>query len=209
MFQAMHTFRATLALTAAVTVIGVLTGTVFRADHEWILNHVGFDLDALKAGRVWTMPAAMLIQASAGVKWHQPLVLLLFVGLLEYQAGSLRALIAFFLSDWISSPLTILALWGLGALDWSTAGELAETPDMGSSAASFGAVAAGAVMLPRPYRETALAVLIVYLVVEYAFEPLDVAMAHSIAAALGGGLGLLWRRHRTRTVSLDLRRLIL
>jgi hypothetical protein len=82
-----RTFPVTLMLTTAVVIVGILTGTVFRADHQSILDSVGFDLEALRAGRFWTMPAATLIQAQPGIKWHMAL-LVLAVGPLEYLAGS-------------------------------------------------------------------------------------------------------------------------
>ena len=59
-------FPVTLALATVIVIIGILTGTVFRADHQSILGAVGFDLEALKSGRLWTMPAATLIQAEPG-----------------------------------------------------------------------------------------------------------------------------------------------
>lgn len=209
----LRSFPGTLVLTAVVVAIGVLTGTVFRAEHRWILDHLGLDLDSLRAGRLWTMPVATLIQAYPGIKWHGALLLLLVVGSLEYLAGTRRAMATFFLSDWLSSPLTSFILAGLGSLGSATAEKLAHTPDMGSSAGSFGAAAAAAVLLPRPWRRIALAGLAAALLGEFTFERLDVSIAHLIAAAIGGGLGLLlWRRHRIRTLrwpSLDAGRRVL
>ena len=189
----LHRFPVTLTLTTAIIVIGILTATVFRADHQSILDAVGFDLESLKSGRLWTMPAATLIQAQPGIKWHLAL-LVLVLGPLEYLAGSLRTLVTFFLADWLSAPLTTLTLWALAAMGSDTAERLVHTPDMGSSAAAFGALAAAAVMLPAPMGSVACGGLSVFLGASFEFQELDVATAHLIAAVIGVALGLLWRR---------------
>jgi phosphatidylglycerol lysyltransferase len=185
-----------MALTASVVIIGVFTATVFRSDHQRLLDTLGYDLGALQSGRVWTLPAATLIQAQAGIRWHQALLVLLFLGLLEFEVGSLRTLVTFFLTDWISAPLTVLALWGLGALGWATAEQMARTPDMGSSAASFGAITAAAVLLPKPLREVSLAGVFGFLLIAPTFQQLDIALGHLFAALVGAALGIVWQSSR-------------
>jgi hypothetical protein len=191
-------FPVTVALATAVTAIDVLNSTVLHAHYRAIVDHVGLDLEAVKAGRLWTMPAATLIQTDLGLRWQVP-VLVLFVlgsvGLLEYLVGSVPALVTFFLSDWISAPLTALVLWGLGSLGSDTARTLAHSPGVGSSAAAFGAVVAAAVLLPRPWREAVLTGLFGYLIVQFTFEQLDDSIAHLLAALIGAAFGLLWRWH--------------
>ncbi len=186
-------FRSSITITAAVVVIGILTGTVFRSNHHSIIGVVGLDLQALKAGRVWFIPVATLIPAQPGIKWHLALFVLVAVGLLEYVAGSLRAVVTFFLSDWLGSPLTILALWGLATAGSSTAERLVHNPDTGPSAAAFGASVAAAIVLSPPLRWVALIGLSAFLSSAFAFQQLDVALAHAIAAAVGAGLTVLWR----------------
>ena len=194
----------TVALAAVVTVIDVLNSTVLHPHYQTIVDHVGLDLDAVRAGRLWTMPAATLIQTDLGLRWQGP-VLVLFVlgsvGLLECLVGSVRALVTFFLSDWISAPLTALVIWGLGSLGSDTARTLAHSPGVGSSAAAFGAVVAAAVLLPRPWREAVLTGLFGYLIVQFTFERLDDSIAHLLAALIGAALGLVWRRHLVREVT--------
>jgi len=198
-------FPVAVALTSVVIIIEVLSATVLHAHYQAIIDHVGFDLDALKRGQVWTMPAATLIQAEANFKWDQPLLVLFIlasVGLLEYLVGSLRALVTFFLTDWTSAALTALVLWGLGSLGSDTSRTLTHTPGVGSSAAAFGVAIAAVVLLPRPWREVALAGLFGYLIMQFTFERLDDAIAHLIAALIGGALGLLfWRRHPAAEVT--------
>ena len=191
----LHAFPVTLTVTTAIILIGISTGTIFRANHQSILDTVGFDLDALKSGRFWTMPAATLIQADPGIKWYAAL-LVLILGPLEYLAGSLRALVTFFLSDWVSTILTTLALWALATMGSATAERFVHRPDMGSSAASFGAAAAVAAMLPGWLGPAILGGLFVVLGASFAFQTLDLVIAHFFGAMIGVALGgLLWRTH--------------
>lgn len=191
-------FRVTLTLTTAVLIVGILTATIFRDDHQRLLDAVGMDLETLQSGRVWTMPSATLIQAEPGVTWHQLALMLVSLALLESQAGGMQALVTFFLADWISAPLTVLALWGLGAMGSDTAARFARTPDMGSSAAIFGALAAATVLLPNPLRVASVAGLLGYLSAALAFQRLDVALAHLLAALIGIAFRILLRRRRRR-----------
>jgi hypothetical protein len=193
----LRTFPVTLGLTTVIVIIGILTGTVYRADHRSILDSVGFDLEALKSGRLWTMPAATLIQAQPGIKWHLALFVLV-LGPLEYLAGSLRTLVTFFLTDWVSAPLTTLTLWALTVMGSGTAERLAHTPDMGSSAAASGTAGALAMMLPGPMMAVALGGLFLVLGAAFTFEGLGVATAHLIATGIGVVLGFQWRRRRVR-----------
>jgi hypothetical protein len=195
----LRAFPVTLALTTVVVIIGILTGTVFRADHQSILDAVGFDLEALKSGRLWTMPAATLVQAQPGIKWHMVL-LVLALGPLEYMAGSLWALLVFFLTDWVSSLLTTLMLWALAGMGSDTAERLVHTPDMGSSAAALGVLAAAGTMLPSGLAAVALGGLFVFLGASFAWWGLDVATAHLTAAAIGVALGWFLRRRRQEAI---------
>ncbi len=195
-------FSVTIVVTAALVVVGALTATVFRGDHTAILDHVGLDLGALEHGRLWTIPAATFVQTEVGIKWHQALLALLFLGILEYQAGGLRTVAAFALSDWISSPLTVLVLWAAAALGSHGADQAIHEPSTGSSAAVFGAVVAAAVMLPRPLRQLAFAGLVGFLAAAFGFQRIGVATPHVIAAVIGLLLGLWYRRTPLREVAL-------
>jgi hypothetical protein len=198
-------FKAALALTLVVIVIGALTSTVLRSQYPWILAHLGTDLDSLEGGQLWTLPISTMVQSQADIKWHQPLLILLFAGFLEYQVGSLRMLLTFFLADWLSSILTVLVLALLAALGSSTAERLTHTPDMGSSSAAFASAAAGSVLLARPWRDVALAGLVLFFAAAFAFERLDVAIAHPIAGGIGACLAFaFWRRCRLRAIPLPL-----
>jgi phosphatidylglycerol lysyltransferase len=189
-----YRFRVALSITTVVVIIGILTGTVFRSDHHAIVDAVGFDLHALKTGRMWSIPAATLIPGEPGITWYLALLVLVSVGLLEYLAGSVRALVTFFVTDWVGTPLTTLALWGLAKAGSDSADRLVRTADTGPSGAAYGAAAAALALLPRPWREVSSSGLFLYLAVGFSFQRLDVAMAHLISALLGTAIGLaIWR----------------
>ncbi len=197
----------TLLLTAVLLTSACLTATAFRRDHASIVSHVGMSRHALQTGRLWTLPAATFIEPHSVVLSWRTLTGLAFLAVvaaaLEYQAGGRRLLVAFFLSDWISSPLAILVLWPAAGLGSTLAEDTITSPDVGSSAAAFGAATAAAVMLARPWREVALAGLLVFLVAEFGWESLGACTAHVIAAPVGLAFGLHFaRRHRLRSIPL-------
>jgi len=127
---------------AVVLVFGVLTADNELITHDRLMDDIGMNLSSLKHFRFWTVPIATFVQASPGVAW----TMLLLVGLpmiaLEWLAGSWRALITFVLCDWLTSPVTVLVLWGLSGLGNANATRFLIDPDTGSSAAAHGVIAA-------------------------------------------------------------------
>ncbi|MGA2286396.1 MAG: hypothetical protein ABSG55_09025, partial [Dehalococcoidia bacterium] len=99
---------------AAVTLAVSATTTALRLGGPEVSHKVGLSLDGLRAGHLWLIPASTLAQPGPAVRWVMPCFVFVVVALLEYQVGTIRALVTFFLSDWIASPLMVLLLWGLG-----------------------------------------------------------------------------------------------
>ena len=188
-------FPFTIVLSLAFIVIGILTGGVLKADYASIRAHAGWDLDALKTGYYWRQLPNTLVPATAGIKWHEPLLLVLFVGALEYRAGSLAALVTFFVSDWISSPLTVLTVWGLSTLGSSTATRVLSTPSTGASAASLACGAAAACLIPGRWSIFAGGVILGIVLHSFTYQAFDTSLAHIYATTLGALAGLLlWGR---------------
>ncbi len=183
--------------------ISALT-TALKAGDLDIENALGLSVHALKTGRLWVIPIATLVQSEPLIKWLMPLFVFSSVALLEYQIGTLRAVATFFLTDWISSPLTALIIWGLGSAGLATAQRLENVGGTGASAAGFGALIAACLLLRQPWRHLMLGGVGVYLVAQFTFERLDVSIAHVIAALLGLTMAwLFWRRHVVREVNTD------
>ncbi len=202
-------FPFTTALFVVFVAVGILTGTVLRSDHASLQSYVGWDLDALKAARYWRQVPNTLIQTSPGIKWHQPILLVVFVGFLEYRAGTLAALLTFFVSDWISSPLTVLTIWGLSGLGSSTATGLLHSPSCGASAASLACGAAAACLLPGRWNVLAGGIILGVVLHSFTYQALDTSFAHSYATVLGALAGLLlWGRRPENLRPVRLSRLL-
>ena len=203
-------FPFTIALFCTFVAIGLLTGGVLKSDFPSIRSYVGWDLDTLKAGYYWRQIPNTLVPATAGIKWHEPLLLVLFAGVLEYRVGSLAAFATFFVSDWISSPLTVLTVWGLSALGSSTAASVLYTPSTGSSAASLACGAAAACLIPGRWSVFAGGIILGVVLHSFTYQAFDTSLAHTYATILGALAGLLlWGRrpeklrpfHLARSVS--------
>lgn len=193
-----RTFPGTLALGVAFITVGALMATVLREQHPDIRRYVGWDLDTLKAGRYWRQLAGTLIQGQPGFKWHQPLVLLLLVGWLEYQAGGRAALVTFFLCDWVSAPAATAIVWGIASLGTHSAQMLAHLPSSGASAASIGCGAAAATLLPGRWGVAGGPFFLAIVLHSFTYQKLDASFAHLLATLVGIGLSVfVWRRSRS------------
>jgi hypothetical protein len=192
------TFRAvpfTIVFFAAFVTVGILTGGILKDQHASIRSYVGWDLETLEAARYWRQLPNTLVPTSPGIKWHEPLLLVMFVGGLEYRAGTLAAVSTFFFSDWISSPLTVLTVWGLSALGSSTAASVLHTASSGASAASLACGAALACLLPGRWSVLAAGVILGIVLHSFTYQALDTSIAHAYATVLGTLAGLLlWGR---------------
>lgn len=165
-----------------------------------LLERIGTDVDGFDARRILTLPLATFIQSSPGVDWPMLLLVGAPLVLLESATGSVRAAAIWLLSDWISAPITLLAMWGLAQLGSQAARQLLDVADAGSSAASHGAIAAVCLTLPGRLRPVAVTGLFGIDLFAFTFERIDAAVAHLVASAVGIGLGwLLLRRHATAT----------
>lgn len=178
-------FRFTLALLAVITTVGVLTGTVLRPEQSRILHTIGFDFDALRAGRWYVLPLAPLVQERAGLTWHLALQVALYVGALEFLAGPWVALAVFFASDLVATVGSALLFRGLAAAGSATAVSYLHTPDLGSSAGMLGALAAAAMLGPSRLRIPAATSLTLITTVTLLLIHREYPFEHALATAAG------------------------
>jgi hypothetical protein len=181
-----------------VIVAGVYTSGMNVAQHRRLLERIGTDVDDFNARRGLVMPLATFVQSSPGVRWHMVLLVLVPLALLECVVGSWRAATVWLLSDWISTPLTLLAVWALARLGSNAATRLLDSADAGSSAAAHGAIAVVCLSLPGKWSTIALSALFAIDLGAFSFERIDAALAHLTASAVGLGLGLLFFRDGKR-----------
>jgi hypothetical protein len=192
LFGLIKRFPATIAVMAVILVVGLLTSASTRAEHRALVDRVGLDLNKVLDGRLWTLPASTVIQSNPGIGIRLALLVLVSLAAIEYAAGSLRAILTFFLSDWISAPLTVLVAWPLAHSGFDRAYNVLNRPDTGSSAAALGALAASLVFLTSRWRIAAFGALFAALIYLLPTAGLSANIAHLLGAVVGTGLGLLW-----------------
>jgi hypothetical protein len=187
-------FKVTLSVLALITIVGIYTSHLSPSAYDDLINHVGVDLDAVRAGHAWTIALSAFVQASPGIQWHMMLLVTCALGALEFLAGSGPALVTFVVGDWIASILTIGALWVLSGAGVASATTLLHTPSTGSSAAAHAAAGAACVLVNGRWGKIALALIIGISIASVTFQHFDNALVHLIAVLVGAAFGyLVWR----------------
>ena len=199
LIDAGRTWPFTLSFTAAVTIIGVLSGTAWRDRHADLKAAIGTDLDVLLRLRLYRFVVSPFYQSNPGVGWSMVLMLLLFVGALEYATGTRRAAATFFVADFAGSAGGIVLLAVLGEIGWGYAHHAARTPDCGSSIGMFGCAAAVGALLPGRWRWLALGPLYGFLLPSFLWFSFATWAQHLINVSAAAGLAALaWRRGAVR-----------
>jgi hypothetical protein len=186
------TFPATIIVMSLILAVALITDASTRAEHQALVAKVGLDLNKVLNLQLWTLPASTVVQSSPGIGIRLALFTVVGLACIEYVAGSIRAVITFFLSDWISAPLTILVAWPLAHSGFDRAFNVLNRPDTGSSAAAVGALAASFAFLPDRWRIAAYGVLFATLIYLLPTPGLSANIAHLLGALVGAGFGLCW-----------------
>ena len=200
------TFPATIIILSLILIIAYLTSGSSTQSHRVLIDDVGLDLDKVINWQFWTLPASTVIQAEPGIGPKLAMLVVVALASLEYLVGSVRAAVTFFLSDWISAPLTILVAWPVAHLGIDRAYNVLYRADTGSSAAALGALAAVLVFLPARWRLAAFSVLFTILICLLPTAGLSANIAHLLGASAGAVFGLIWKRY-AHTRELSVRRL--
>jgi hypothetical protein len=187
-------FKVTVAVFAIITLVGMYTTRLSAPAFDRLGNHVGVDLDALQSGHYWTLFSSTFIQASPGIEWHMMLLVIASLGTLEFLAGSGPALVTFLVGDWITSVLTVGALWALSGIGIDSARALLHSPSMGSSVGAHAAAGAACVIVGGRWGKGALALIVAISLASLTFQHFDNAIAHLIGVLVGAGFGMfVWR----------------
>ncbi|TAK62949.1 MAG: hypothetical protein EPO22_07055 [Dehalococcoidia bacterium] len=196
---AARTWPFTLAMTVAVTMIGVLSGTTWRAHHDAIKDAVGSDLEGLLHLRLYTLITAPFYQSDPGIGWSMVLMMFVFVGALEYSVGSRRAAVTFFAADLTGTLGGIAVLALLGEAGWQYAHDAARTADSGSSVGMFACAGAFAALLPGVWRWAGLGSLMGFLLPSFAWFSFATWCEHLIGVTAAVALSAVcWRRMPVR-----------
>ena len=185
--------RFTIVSVTAIAVVGVLSGTVWRPQHEAIMRRVGVDLGTLVHLRLQHLVLSTFYQAKPGIDWWMVVALALIVGSLEYIVGTGRAAVTFLVSDILTSILTVLVLAAFGAAGWHYAHAAARAPDSGSSVAMLGCASALAMVLSGWKRVLGVFVLAVYVLPAFLWWSFATWLAHVIGTCIGLAFGARFR----------------
>ena len=195
-------YPVTIVVAAIVAAVGLATEHHSRAQMNDLMATYGMTWNAVRTFDVASMPVSTVMQSDPGFPW----IILFFVFsslfALETIAGSVAAGVTFFAADWISSPLTAIAVKALSLLDDHEASRLVEVGSTGSSAAFHGAFAAGAMLLPRRWSKLIVLIMIAVVIFQFIFERLDNSIAHAIATVVGAALAhFVWRPRLERSAT--------
>jgi hypothetical protein len=187
-------FKVTLTVLATITLVGIYTAHVTPLAFDDLINQVGVDLDTFQDWRLWTLGPATFVQSSPGIQWSMMLLVTIALGALEYLAGSGPALVTFLAGDWITSVLTVAALWVLSGIGVESATASLHVSAVGSSAAAHAAAGAACVLVGGRWGKSILVLIIGISLASITFQHLDNAVAHFIAVLVGAAFGyFVWR----------------
>jgi phosphatidylglycerol lysyltransferase len=127
----------TLTFITAVLISGLITQTIAREAFPDIMQRFGWDLNALKEGRLYTLWVGLLFSSQVGHFYSLLGIGVVGVGALEFMRGSKWAATGFLVIGPMSSIITTLSLWAAMNLGVNGLGEYLTTPDMGASVSSF------------------------------------------------------------------------
>lgn len=188
-------YPATVLIGGIIVAVGFFTLTKNRAEMDVYQARFGLTWASLSHGRLWTMPISTVLQSDPGFPWIICFFSLTALFALETIAGSRATIVTFVASDWISAPLTAVALRLLAGLGDGRAAGLLDAGSTGSSAAFHGCYAAGIMLLPRRWAMRLMPVFLAIVVIEFLFERLDDSIAHAVAVLVGVLLArLIWAR---------------
>ena len=186
----------TVILFLGVFTTGVITGTVAKGAWPWLMERFGWDLNALREGRLYAPWVGLLFASRPGEHPTMLSMLLLGAGILEYCRGSGVAAAGFFILGPLASILTVLLLWPLEIFGVSWVKAFLFTPDMGSSGASlvcWGLLLGGERGRWRGFVLAGTAISLVLLLV---FLPERYAADHLVSFLTGLGVGLALKAAR-------------
>lgn len=192
-----------IGLMLVMLAAGAIGGSMFRPieDDPNLLRRVGYGVDALRDGRLWTLVTSALFTWQPWMLQTIALSILLFVVPLELVAGTRRTAVAFFVGHLTGYLLaSLLVAWPLAALGVGWGKELDAAIDVGASAGAFGCAAALTWFLPRSLTRPAQVGLAVYLGFWLLSTERIWDVEHAIAAVAGFVLGHVWTRGETRTM---------
>ena len=185
------------SLTLGTTLVATMAVTELRpSTHESLVRLLGVTGADLAALQLWRVPTSALVQQQTGMVW--PIIALLpALVAAELRFGSALTLATYVLVDAISTVPVLGVLALAGAAGSGPAERLADTPNLGSSAALVGLLAASIATLGGRPRLLAASALVIGMACGLVLDWELAGVQHAIAAIAGGAVGL-WLSQRRR-----------
>lgn len=190
----------TLGLLALLVACGAVTGSLWHpAAASTLLAEVGYGLPALRMGRPWTLLTGIPFALYPWMILTIAFIIVLFVGVYELQAGTVRAAVVFLTTQVGGTYLAVAAvIQPLAAQGWPLAVDWARRLDVGASAGAYGCAGALTAGLPYPWRIVTRIGLVAFLVAQLATSRQVWDVEHLVAAPLGILLGEWLNTARSR-----------
>ena len=117
--------------------------------HDELLRHIGLAWRDLKHLQFWRLPTSQLAETTAGFVWSNVALLLIILPIAEWRLGTRRTVLVFFLGDWASTLITLIALRLVSP--WSPwAAHILTVRDAGPSSGAWALVITVALTLHPP-----------------------------------------------------------
>ncbi len=172
---------ATLALVAVVLIVGVAGQGLWSptAQQPW-WESVAFGVPALQDGRWWTPVTGTFFVAEP---WGYLFAVLGFfwMGLLEWQRGSRRALLYFGAGQLVAVLATAAFLWLASMLPWPWAITLSGMLDVGPSGGTMACFAACVSLFASPWRQRGWIIVVGYTAIGLLFLGTLADLEHAFA----------------------------
>jgi hypothetical protein len=179
-----------LGMALAFLLGGIWSGTAWQDPSPAFLARWGYDLDALRGGRLYTL-VTMTLFPTAHDDWLSMLLqTVALVALAGWLAGAWWAVAAFWGPNIVGTALVSLCvIWPFDAAGYRFAHGWATEPDSGASVGIYGALGFVLALLPRRLRWVALAALAAWLLLAIARERHVWNIEHCGGYLLGIALG--------------------
>jgi hypothetical protein len=185
-----------VVMAALLVLGGIWSGAIRHDPSPAFLARWGYDLDALRAGRIHTL-LTMAIFPTARSDWLPMLAqTTALIALVGWFAGVWWAIVAFWLPNIVGTALVSLCvIWPLDALGIRFAHEWAAEPDSGASVGIYGALGFLLALLPRRFRWFVVTAMAAWLIADIARERHVWNIEHLGGYLLGVGAGR-WAANR-------------
>ncbi|MHC3001654.1 bifunctional lysylphosphatidylglycerol flippase/synthetase MprF [Gordonia sp. GN26] len=177
----------TAALTIALAVVGVATGSLWgRANDKSWYRDVAFGLPALREGKWWTPISSAFVEPGPWLYLIAFVVVVVGMGWAEWQLGTVKAVLVGVGGHLASCFLTVGVLWLLSTevTSWRWAEDLAESRGAGVGALVVSAVAVASATVRSPWRPRVRVLMGAVVATAFLFQGTLASVEYVLAAVI-------------------------